>query len=85
MIIEFLVGVVLAVLGGFLSLIPSFELPEVPPAMFGELTRWLNAVNAIFPIDTLFTIMGLALALWMGVFAWNFVLWLWARLPFKST
>lgn len=85
MIIEWLVRFVLGVIKGLIALIPEFELPEIPPEGFGELTRWLNAVNAIFPIDTLFTILGIALALWMGVFVWKFVLWLWDRLPFKAT
>lgn len=56
------------------GLLPTGALPTQVSTAFNAISSYMYSFNGIFPIDTLFTLLGYALILQATVLSWNFIL-----------
>lgn len=100
MIIDWLIGLIFALLMGVLGLIPSFTIFD--PSNGGELegnvhnayscqawcpdvAAWLRTWDLFFPVGFLFTCMAAIVAARLLVALVQFLKWVWELIPMKSS
>jgi len=73
-IITFLTGIVL----WLLNLLPNAD-PTIlsnVTTQFAAFKTWIGTANNVFPVDTLFTVLGLILVLESGLYLWKAFKWI---------
>lgn len=85
MIIDAIVNILFAVLQGVLGLLPVLDLPAGLTVSASGLGDGLATANTFFPVTTLGTCLGIVLAVRLFLFAWDFLVWLYDKVPFKAT
>lgn len=81
MIVDYIVNVVCALLGGLIKTflpVVSFSLPSVDLSSLGG---GLAQANRLLPLETLLWVFGCVLALLLGGLIWRAVAWLWDKIP----
>jgi len=82
MITDLILSIPAWLLNSALSVIPnSAGLPDSMGTMLTALVGYIKAVSWLFPIETLFQITLLTLALEGGILLWHFVNWLLKKIP----
>lgn len=85
MIIDAIVGILFGIIKGLLGLLPVLDLPAGLVVSASGLGDGLATANTFFPVTTLGTCIGIVLAVRLFVFGWDFLVWLYEKLPFKMT
>lgn len=86
MIVDAILELLMAVLGGIVNLLPAFSLPsaltvDVP----SQLASAVNMANAYFPVRDLGVCIGILLGFRLVVAAWSFASWVYDKIPGKFT
>lgn len=85
MILDALIGLVVAILEGILAMLPSFTL-GVDLTAFGELAgQGAGIIGAAFPVAALGICILALVAVRVGSTLWNLVVFIYDRLPWKAT
>lgn len=71
MLIEFLLNVFEAVFSRILSILPTGSLPSEVSSAFTTIATYFQKANAILPVDTLFTLIGLTLTIEFSIVLFN--------------
>jgi len=85
MIPGFFLSIFLVMLQFFVNLFPVVAYPTQITSAVNFIWGYINAVNFLFPVSTLLTILGLALTYHVAVFLWRASNWLYAHIPFKMS
>lgn len=84
MIIDAIVGILMAILQGFLALLPSWDFEGISD--FGPaLGDSLAAASTVFPVATLGLCLAATLAVWLFINGWQLIVYIWRLIPFKAT
>lgn len=85
MIVDAIIGVALAVLGGFVALFPSYTLPGSMTGVGSNLGSAVATINGVFPVVTLGICIAAVLGLAVFLAAFNAVVWVYQLVPLKFT
>jgi len=72
MIVGFFLGIFYTVLSFVVHLLPVISFPSEITAAVTAVGGYLNAWTFIFPVSTLFTVLGLAFVFHFSVMAWHY-------------
>jgi hypothetical protein len=67
MVLEAIISLFVFVFGGLLSLLPTVSIPSNVNDAFTTFATFFHKANAVFPMSTVFTIIGLTLAIESGI------------------
>lgn len=85
MILDAIMGLLVALLTGVVGLLPAWSPPSSITSLGDSIGSAVGSVNGVFPVGTL----GACLAIMVGsrlfVFAWGFIVWVYRLIPFKLT
>ncbi len=86
MIVEGLLGGVLALLNAVLGLIPTYTMPVMGPGSdIGGAIALVGWGNKFFPVNDLFQAIGVILAVRLFLTIWNAAVYVYRLIPFKLT
>lgn len=73
MIISFIITFLTSVIIWFLNLLPLADssITNSVSSNFSNFKTWIQTANNVFPVDTLFQILGLMLVLEAGLYLWK--------------
>lgn len=76
MIFQFLINIVFDIINAVISVLPDpDELPGGISSAFNTIATYFHKANAILPVDTMFTIIGLILSVEAGVLLFKLSNW----------
>jgi hypothetical protein len=84
-IVELLIRAVLTFFGALLELLPVWVMPDFDTAAAWRIGAWIKQGGFLFPYATFFTVLGLVFTITALIGAARFVMWVWDKLPFKSS
>ncbi len=86
MVLDFLLGALLAVLNGVLGLVPAWSPPTVDPSSgVGGALAFVAWGNRFFPVRHVFLALGVVLSFSLFVSLWVGVVYVYRLIPFKFT
>lgn len=85
MIVDAIVGVLMAILNGVLGLMPAYQLPASFGSFGTTIGDKLAGVNGVFPVVTLGQALAAMVSWWVFKAVWILVVWIYDKFPFKAT
>lgn len=85
MIVDLIVTTLLAVLEGFISLFPAWELPASLTTFGTSIGASLGTINGIFPVVTLGVCLAAILLCWLFIIGFQALVFIYRLVPFKAT
>lgn len=76
MIIDALLGVILFLINFAILQLPIATLPTDVSSNLSAFFVNVSQFNSIFPVDTVFSLLGYTVAFWVIVFGWEFFRWI---------
>jgi len=65
-----------------LSFLPSGSIPSGILTSLNYIVGVMNTFNWFFPLDTLFTVLGITIAYELIVLSYHFIMWILKKIPF---
>lgn len=84
MIFDLIIGALLALVEGVLSLFPTFTAPTLAP-IGGAIGSALSTAAGWFPVATLGACLAAVFAVRLFMVGFNVVMWVYRQFPFKGT
>lgn len=81
MILEFFISTIFFIINGFLSLIPSFELPQSAINAITTVFALIQTVGYFIPLGTLFTVILVMLTFYNITILWGAINWVIRKIP----
>lgn len=85
MILNIIIALGLTMVGGFIGLFPSYTLPDTVTGVGNQVGEALASANGIFPVVVLGSCIVAMLGLVLFLAAWDAVVFIYDRIPFKAT
>jgi len=80
MILTFILTVIHNFLFGLVGLLPTGTLPTAISSSLTYIVGVMNTFNWFFPLDSLFTVLGIAILFELGVIGFNLLNWVYHKI-----
>jgi len=82
MILTFLFNFFFDFLNGLINLLPVGSIPTGIGDSLTYIVGVMNTFNWFFPLDTLFTVLGITVGFELVVVSYHFIMWILRKIPF---
>jgi len=85
MIVDLLIGLLVAMLNGLMGLFPAYTLPSSVTTFGASIGSAVGTANGLFPVVSLGICLGVMIVARVFIAVWASVAWAYAKIPFKMT
>jgi len=85
MIIDWIMQILLTIVGGLIGLFPAYSLPGSMTGFGSTLGSTFATLNGVFPVQTLGVCLAAVMGLWLFLTAWDAIIFVYRLIPGKFT